>query len=120
MTIKGGDDSYFAGGQAVITDGLTLKQAITGNTVPVVTEPTTEKTEPTTEKTEPTTGKVEPTQPKPTVTQPKETDVDSSTGATEKPVDTPPTGAATYVYVVFAVLAMAACAVVVLRKKVNG
>ncbi len=133
MTIKGGDDSYFAGGQAVITDGLTLTQAITGNTVPVVTEPTTEKTEPTTEKTEPTTektepttektepttGKVEPTTGKvePTTAKP---DATSKTEASKPAVDTPPTGAATYVYVVFAVLAMAACAVVVLRKKVNG
>ncbi len=55
---------------------------------------------------------------------PTEAPATSATSAVEdadkKPVDTPPTGAATYVYVVFAVLAMAACAVVVLRKKVNG
>ena len=154
MTIKGGDESYFTGGQAVITEGITVEEYLVADT-PIVTvpttektepttektepttektepttektepttektEPTTEKTEPTTEKTEPTTEKTEPTESKPVVTQPKETDVTSNTDGSKPGVDTPPTGAATYVYVVLAVLAMAACAVVVLRKKVNG
>ena len=160
MTIKGGDESYFTGGQAVITEGITVEEYLVADT-PIVTvpttektepttektEPTTEKTEPTTEKTEPTTEKVEPTTEKvepttekvepttekvepttekvepttgkvePTTAKP---DATSKTEASKPAVDTPPTGAATYVYVVLAVLAMAACAVVVLRKKVNG
>ena len=50
------------------------------------------------------------------------TDPTSATeaGTTVAGTDAPATGAAAYIYVVVAVLAMAACAVVVLRKRVNG
>ncbi|MDO5124711.1 MAG: LPXTG cell wall anchor domain-containing protein, partial [Eubacteriales bacterium] len=53
-------------------------------------------------------------------TAPDATDGTSVTDATNAPADAPSTGAAAYIYVVLAVLSMAACAVVVLRKKVNG
>ncbi len=104
MTIKGGEESYFTAGAASVTEGITVTETIDYEVVTTA---------------EPTTAPA--TQPATTVPAPNTTDV---TGSTEAPttgaVDTPPTGAATYIYVAMAMMAMAACAVVVLRKKANG
>ncbi|MBQ4569679.1 MAG: hypothetical protein IJA62_06490 [Ruminococcus sp.] len=115
MTIMGGAESYFTAGAPSVTEGITVVESLD---VPVPeTQPTT--AEPTEAPTQaPATA--EPTE-KVTVPAPA-TDV---TGETEKPAtsdeaDTPSTGAATYLYIALAMMAMAACAVVVLRKKVNG
>ena len=69
-----------------------------------------------------------PVETKPVETKPVETTAAPATGLTSATeagttaagTDAPNTGAAAYIYVVMAVLAMAACAVVVLRKRVNG
>ena len=105
MTEKDGD-SYFTESQkvndaVVVTETLAVPEEVT--TAPVTTETTTAAT--TTEGTAATTA--------------AKTDATSKTDA---PVaeDVPPTGASVAIYAVIAVLAMAAAAVVVLRKKVNG
>ncbi len=113
MTIVGdGTQSYFTGSQAVITEGITIVEDLVVPEHPTKPEPT-----------EPTTA--EPTKPapatKPAPTKPVNTDSTSNTDNTvngnNKPVDT---GATAYIYIALAIVAMAAAAVVVLRKKVNG
>ncbi len=133
MTIKGGDESYFTGAEQVTTEGIEIVYGLTGNTVveptvPATTEaPTTVPATTEAPTTVPATTEVLPTE---TEEQPTETEVvvpsasedpTSDTDAEEEPgVDAPSTGAAAYIYVVLAVLTMAAGAVVVLRKRVNG
>ncbi len=114
MTIKGGEESYFTAGAASVTEGITITETLD---VPEPPVPTT-VTEPiTTEATEITTTEAT----KATVPAPSTGDATGTEGATAtEKVDTPPTGAATYIYIALAMMAMAACAVVVLRKKVNG
>ncbi|MBR2724298.1 MAG: starch-binding protein [Ruminococcus sp.] len=135
MTIKGdGTESYFTGGQAVITEGITVVESldyvgptttVTTSEITTVTEPKTTVTEPKTTVTEPKTTVTEPkttvTEPKTTVTVPDpSTDPSNIVGTTPSGgVDTPPTGAAAYIYIAIAIMAMVACAVVVLRKKAN-
>ncbi|MGN0452623.1 MAG: cohesin domain-containing protein [Ruminococcus sp.] len=134
MTMTSGD-SYFSQGEAVVTEGIAFAYVLTGNTVPEPTEASTAaETEATTAaETEATTAaETEATEATEATTEasdattaaPAETteapDATSATDGTEKPADTVTTGAASYIYVVLAVLALAACAVVVLRKKVNG
>ncbi len=134
MTIKGGDESYFTGGQQVATEGIEIAYALTGNTVvipsepatdPVVTDPVvTDPVETAPVETKPV--ETEPVETEPVETEPVETapsaseDATSATDGEDKPVDKPVTGAAAYIYVVLAVLTMAAGAVVVLRKRANG
>ncbi|MGN0452621.1 MAG: starch-binding protein [Ruminococcus sp.] len=140
MTMTSGD-SYFSNGDAVVTDGIEIDEylivpdiptegttagetevttaAETEATTAAETEATTvAETEATTaaetEATEATTATG--TEPAPT----EASDATSATEGTEKPADVVTTGAASYIYVVLAVLSLAACAVVVLRKKVNG
>ena len=52
MTIKGGGASYFSRGEQRIFEGIEVNKTITGNTVPVITEPETTPVAPT----EPVTG----------------------------------------------------------------
>jgi len=68
-----------------------------------------------------------PTDPKPTETTPVDptkapaTDITGETGTPgDDPIDTPPTGANVAIFAAIAVVAMAAAAVVVLRKKANA
>ncbi len=149
MTIKGdGSESYFTNGQPAITEGITVKETLTGNTVPVeppTQEPTEKPTEaptaaptekptaaptekPTAAPTEkptaaptvkPTDAPVDPTKAPTAVVDPT-SDSNAPASSTTGGTGAPNTGAAAYIYVVVAVLAMAACAVVVLRKRVNG
>ena len=140
MTIKGGNDSYFTNGQPAITEGITVTETLTGNTVPVeppTQEPTEKPTEaptaaptekPTAAPTEkptaaptakPTDAPVDPTKTPTAVVDPT-SDSNAPASSTTGGTGAPNTGAAAYIYVVVAVLAMAACAVVVLRKRVNG
>ena len=56
----------------------------------------------------------------PVVTEPTNTDATSNTDKPIEDPDAPITGVSATIYVVLAVLALAAAAVVVLRKKVNG
>ncbi len=129
MSIKGGKTSYFADNKAVVTDGITIKETLDiviiessedEPTEPVTTEPATTEA-PTTEAPTTEAPTTEATEPATTVPAPATTD---ATGATEAPAtekaDTPVTGATSLIYVALAMMAMAACAVVVLRKKVNG
>ena len=115
MTEKDGD-SYFTESQkvndaVVVTETLAVPEEVTTapTTVPVTTEATTAATTEATT-TEATTA---------AATTVAKTDATSKTDA---PVadDVPPTGSGVAIYAVIAVLAMAAAAVVVLRKKVNG
>ena len=87
-------------------------------TKPVETKPV--ETKPA-DKTEPVETTAAPEAPVETTAAPA-TGLTSATeaGTTAAATDAPNTGAAAYIYVVMAVLAMAACAVVVLRKRVNG
>ena len=107
MTERNGG-SYFTDSQQVNAD-VTVAETLA---VPEVTVPTT-------------TTEVEPTattEAKPVVTVAPETDPTGVTGTTpaDKPIDVPVTGSTIAIYAVLATLAMAAAAVVVLRKKVNG
>ncbi len=82
------------------------------------TAPSTAPTQPSVAPTEPSTApSVAPTESTPAPTQ-GATSTEGTTGGSD--ADAPETGAAAYIYVVMAVLSMAALAVVVLRKKVNG
>ena len=97
----GGD--YITGGE-IVADGVTVVETLTVPE-PVVTTTAAPETEATTV--------VAPTEDK--------TDATSATEKpADKPADVPATGATVAIYVTLAVLAMAAAAVVVLRKKVNG
>jgi len=134
MTIKGdGTESYFTGGQAVITEGITVVESLdyvgpttTVTTSEITTVTTSEITtvtvsdiiDPITTVTTTKGGDVVPTT---TVTVPDpSTDPTNAVGTTPSGgVDTPPTGAAAYIYIAIAIMAMVACAVVVLRKKAN-
>ena len=142
--VKFGEKVDYATGGQIVGEGVSYVETLTGNTEPPVvttTEPpvvtTTEATEEvtttvviptTTEDKTPNTTASEPVGT--TATDPVETstaaapgtDPTSATeaGTTAAATDAPATGAAAYIYVVVAVLAMAACAVVVLRKRVNG
>ncbi len=99
VELMGGD---YATGNEIVADGVVLTETLD---VPEVIVTTTEA------ETEATTV-VAPTE---------KTDATSATEKTEKPdTDVPPTGATVALYVALAVVAMAAAAVVVLRKKVNG
>ena len=98
---------YVTGGE-IVADGVALTDELI---LPDVT-PTTTETAPVT--TEATTATTEAT------TAEKTTDVQSSTDAPDEEKDVVDTGVAAAIYVVLAVLSMAAAAVVVLRKKVNG
>ena len=107
MTERNGG-SYFTDSQQVNAD-VTVAETLA---VPEVTVPTT-------------TTEVEPTattEAKPVVTVAPETDPTGVTGTTpaDKPIDVPVTGSTIAIYAVLATLAMAAAAVVVLSKKVNG
>ena len=117
MTIKGdGTESYFTSGQAVITDGITIVENLE---VPVHEIPTTEA--PTAAPTEAPTAKptAAPTT-KPVVVEPTTEAPTSATGtADEVEPNAPETGAAAYIIVALALVAMVGCAVVVLRKKAN-
>ena len=98
---------YVTGGEIVaegvaIADELVIPVEDTTPTTTVVVEPTT------TEADEPAT------------TLAPATDVQGTTGSTDKPADVPETGANVAIFAVLAVVAMAGAAVVVLRKKVNG
>ncbi len=141
MTIKGdGTESYFTGGQAVITDGITVVESL-DYVAPTTTASDIEKT--TVSEIEKTTvSDVEKTTvsdvEKTTVSDIEKTtvsDVEKTTVTVGEPTpdptnevgttagqgaDAPTTGAAAYIYIAIAVMAMVACAVVVLRKKVNG
>ena len=133
MTIKGdGTESYFTGSQAVITDGITIVENLevpehltpvvttTAAPAPVVTttEATVDPVPTTTAAPAPVATTTEATvDPVPT-TEPGPSSVVGTTGAADDN-DTPGTGAATYIYVAIAIMAIAACAVVVLRKKAN-
>ena len=154
MTIKGdGTESYFTGGQAVITEGITIVENLvvpehefeptTEESTAAPVEPTTEEStaapvEPTTEEStaapvEPTTEEstaapVEPTTANTTAAPADPTDApaeptEGPTSATDAPadedIDAPTTGAAAYIIVAIALMAMVAGAVVVLRKKAN-
>ncbi|MBR3971873.1 MAG: hypothetical protein IKJ83_03180 [Ruminococcus sp.] len=124
MTIKGdGTQSYFAGGQAVITEGITVTEELKvpvhefPTTAPITTAPKT-----TVKETEVPKTTVKGTEvPKTTVgaADPDPTNVVGTTApaGSSDPVGT---GAAAYIYIAIAIMAMAACAVVVLRKKANG
>ncbi len=120
MTIKGGEESYFTAGAASVTEGITVTETIDYEVVTTVTEPIT--TEPIT--TEPITTEPITTEPGTTAGTVPAPSTGDATGTEEVPTtgkaDVPPTGAATYIYVAMAMMAMAACAVVVLRKKANG
>ena len=97
----GGD--YVTGGE-IVADGVTVVETLVVPE-PVVTTTAAPETEATTV--------VAPTEDK--------TDATSATEKpADKPADVPATGATVAIYVTLAVLAMAAAAVVVLRKKVNG
>ena len=103
MCKLGGDD--FITGSEIVADGVAVAETLT-----VKTE------EPTTPDTQPTTGA-------PIATEPTTAEKTDATSTTDKPAekpDAPITGASATIYVVLAVLAIAAAAVVVLRKKVNG
>ena len=113
-------DSYYTDMEKV-NDAVVLTETLEVPDVQpttVETTPTTVETTPTTVETTPTTGETTPTATKDVQTT--ATDVKSSTDAGDKPADTVPTGVTATIYVVMAVLVMAAGAVVVLRKKVNG
>ncbi len=140
MTIKGGDESYFTGGQQVTTEGIEVNEYLVApehedpSSEPTATETEPVETAPSATETEPVeTAPVEtkpvetaPVETEPVETEPVETapaaseDPTSATDGEDKPVDKPVTGAAAYIYVVLAVLTMAAGAVVVLRKRANG
>ena len=141
---------YATGGQIVNDEVKTAETVIGGKDVEIPTQPTEAPTEATTvEPTEATTVEpteattvapteapattaapvVEPTEAPATTAAPvvettaaPATGLTSATeaGTTAAATDAPATGAAAYIYVVMAVLAMAAAAVVVLRKRVNG
>ena len=103
---------YITGGE-IVADGVAVTENLE---VPAEdTTPTTTVVEPT------TTTTVEPTTTTAVVVEPTQTDAKGTTGAdSEDKPDVPPTGANVAIYAVLATLAMAAAAVVVLRKKVNG
>ena len=92
MTIKGGDESYFANGQQVITDGISITEALDAEPYNPTVEPSTTKTEPTetTAKTEPTetTAKTEPTE---TTAKTEPTETTAKTEPTETTAKTEPT-----------------------------
>jgi len=96
---------YVTGGE-IVAEGVALTEAID---VPDVTPTTTE-----------TTPVATTTEAQKTTEAEKTTDVQSSTDAPDEEKDVVDTGVAAAIYVVLAVLSMAAAAVVVLRKKVNG
>ena len=118
MTIKGdGTESYFTGGQAVITEGITIVETLTGG-VDITEAPTTDA--PTTEA--PTNKPTDKPTDKPTnapVVDPTEGPTSSTGTADEADPNAPETGAAAYIIVAIALMAMVAGAVVVLRKKAN-
>ena len=114
MTERNGG-SYFTDSEKVNAD-VTVAETLA---VPEVTQPTetTEATVPT------TTVVVEPTDATTTVVDPTKAPETNVTGGTDAPTenpDVPVTGSTVAIYAVLATLAMAAAAVVVLRKKVNG
>ena len=119
MTIKGdGTQSYFTGGQAVITDGISVVETLivpeaeSTTTAPVEDDNTTAPADDDT-----TTAPADDDTTVPTAG----TDVQGTTdAATSGDGETVGTGSAAYIYIALAMIAMAACAVVVLRKKVNG
>ena len=116
MTIKGdGTQSYFTGGQPVITEGISVVEVLAGEEYVKPTEPVT--TAPVDDEDDTTTAPADDDETVPTAG----TDVQGTTdAATTGDDETVETGAATYIYIALAMIAMAACAVVVLRKKVNG
>ena len=120
MTEKDGD-SYFTDSEqkndaVVVTESLFVQEETTAPTTvaPTTVAPTTEATTATAEATtataEATTVVVVPTDVKGT----------TSTTPNQGGNDTPPTGSTVAIFAVLAVLTMAAGAVVVLRKKING
>ena len=116
MTIKGdGTQSYFAGGQAVITDGIAVDQVLDVPEQPIETQPV--ETKPV--ETQPVETK--PVETKPVETKPAGTDATSKTDAPSTGDNgTVGTGATAYIYIALTIMIMAAAAVVVLRKKANG
>ncbi len=101
MTEKEGD-SYYTDGEKV-NDAVVIEETLVVPEIPVETDPTPAPTAPTEKATTP--------------------DASDATSATDAPVvkpDTPPTGSSVAVFVALAAVAMAAAAVVVLRKKANA
>ncbi|MBE6794807.1 MAG: hypothetical protein E7532_07695 [Ruminococcaceae bacterium] len=84
----------FITGSEIVADGVAVGETLVVPEPPVVTDPV--------------------------VTEPTNTDATSNTDKPSDPVDTPPTGANTALFVAIAVIALAAAAVVVLRKKANA
>ncbi len=113
MTERNGG-SYFTDSEKVNAD-VTVAETLA---VPEETQPTTTVVvEPT------TTVVVEPTDATTVVVDPTKAPETNVTGGTDAPTenpDVPVTGSTVAIYAVLATLAMAAAAVVVLRKKVNG
>ena len=112
MTERNGG-SYFTDSEKVNAD-VTVAETLA---VPEDTQPTT------TTEVVPTTTTVEPTDATTVVVDPTKAPETNVTGGTDAPTenpDVPVTGSTVAIYAVLATLAMAAAAVVVLRKKVNG
>ncbi len=84
----------FITGSEIVADGVAVGETLVVPEIPVVTDPV--------------------------VTEPTNTDATSNTDKPSDPIDTPPTGANTALFVAIAVIALAAAAVVVLRKKANA
>jgi len=107
MTERNGD-SYYTNSEKV-NEAVVLEETIAEYVAPTTTvEPTSTTT-------------VEPTGT--TVVEPTEapaTDITGATGTPDKDPDVPPTGSSVAIFAAIAVVAMAAAAVVVLRKKANA
>ncbi|MBQ8572839.1 MAG: hypothetical protein IJ451_05190 [Ruminococcus sp.] len=98
---------YVTGGE-IVAEGVALTEEL------VIPEETTTVVAPTETSAAPTEKATD------APTQAPETDVTGFTGADGEDSDVPPTGSNVAIFAAIAVVAMAAAAVVVLRKKVNG
>ena len=104
---------YITGGE-IVADGVEVAETLT---VPEVEDSTPVTT---TEATVATTEATVATTEAPATTKAPVADPTGTTGESGKNPDVPGTGSSVAIYAVLATLAMAAAAVVVLRKKVNG
>ncbi len=104
---------YITGGE-IVADGVEVAETLT---VPEVEDSTPVTT---TEATVATTEATVATTEAPATTKAPVADPTGTTGESGKNPDVPGTGSSIAIYAVLATLAMAAAAVVVLRKKVNG
>ncbi len=122
MTEKDGD-SYFTDSEqkndaVVVTESLFVQEETTAPTTQATVPTTTvAPTEATTATAEATTATAEATT---VVVVPTDVKGTTSTTPNQGGNDTPPTGSTVAIFAVLAVLTMAAGAVVVLRKKING